>query len=135
MRTIATDHIGVLSMRSPNTMDSGRPWTRVSRPSFFRFVVLLALVLSASLSTLSLRPVAAAEGSRFFPETGKTVNGKFLDYWESHGGLSIFGYPITDAQNEVDPISGKTYLAQWFERERFELHPENAGTPYEVLLG
>ncbi len=31
--------------------------------------------------------------------------------------------------------NGKEYLTQWFERSRFELHPENAGTPYEVLLG
>jgi hypothetical protein len=24
---------------------------------------------------------------------------------------------------------------QYFERNRFEYHPENAGTPFEVLLG
>ena len=35
-------------------------------------------------------------------------------------------------RNETD---GKTYNTQWFERERMEHHPENAGTPYEVLLG
>jgi hypothetical protein len=27
------------------------------------------------------------------------------------------------------------YLAQYFERARFEAHPELAGSPYEVLLG
>jgi hypothetical protein len=26
-------------------------------------------------------------------------------------------------------------MVQYFERARFELHPENAGTQYEVLLG
>jgi hypothetical protein len=36
---------------------------------------------------------------------------------------------------ELDPETGKTFLTQWFERSRFELHPENAGTRYEVLLG
>ena len=30
---------------------------------------------------------------------------------------------------------GKTYLVQYFERNRLEYHPENKGTPYEVLLG
>ena len=29
---------------------------------------------------------------------------------------------------------GKQYQVQWFERARFELHPENAA-PYDVLLG
>jgi hypothetical protein len=27
------------------------------------------------------------------------------------------------------------YLVQYFERNRFEYHPENAGNKYEVLLG
>src|SRR5207253_4450759 len=34
-----------------------------------------------------------------------------------------------------NPTSGRSYLVQYFERSRFEYHPENAGTPYEVLLG
>jgi hypothetical protein len=29
---------------------------------------------------------------------------------------------------------GRMYLTQWFERARFEYHPENAA-PYDVLLG
>jgi hypothetical protein len=36
---------------------------------------------------------------------------------------------------EINPTDGKPYLTQHFERARFEHHPENAGTPYEVLLG
>jgi polysaccharide biosynthesis protein PslG len=35
----------------------------------------------------------------------------------------------------VNPEDGKTYVVQYFERNRFEWHPENRGTPYEVLLG
>jgi erythromycin esterase len=31
-------------------------------------------------------------------------------------------------------MDGKTYTVQYFERAVFEHHPENAGTPYEVLL-
>ena len=42
--------------------------------------------------------------------------------------------PVSEAQ--MEPSSdGKLYLTQWHERARFEYHPENAGTPYEVLLG
>jgi len=35
----------------------------------------------------------------------------------------------------VNPSDGKEYTVQYFERARFEFHPEAAGTPYEVQLG
>ena len=71
--------------------------------------------------------------SRFFVETGQSLSGKFLNYWLSHGGLSIQGYPLTGELEEVSAIDGKRYRVQYFERAIFELHPENA-TPYDVLL-
>lgn len=73
-------------------------------------------------------------GSVLFPETGKRLGGAFLDYWRKHGGLAQQGYPISDEFNEVSQIDGKQYRVQYFQRAVFELHPENAGTPYEVLL-
>ncbi len=77
----------------------------------------------------------AVTAKQFFPETNKTVPGAFLYYWNTHGGLPIYGYPISEAAQEVNPSDGKTYLVQYFERNRFEYHSENAGTPYEILLG
>jgi hypothetical protein len=70
----------------------------------------------------------------YFPETGHNLSGTFRAYWEAHGGLAVHGYPITEAAMERS-TNGKEYLVQWFERSRFELHPENAGSEYEVLLG
>ncbi len=70
---------------------------------------------------------------RYFPETGHNVAGGFLAYWEAHGGLAQFGYPLTDQVTETLE-NGQSYTVQWFERARFELHPENA-PPYDVLLG
>ncbi|WJW70109.1 hypothetical protein OZ401_004612 (plasmid) [Candidatus Chlorohelix allophototropha] len=99
------------------------------------FGILTVLVLVLSIAYSPLTSTLAAESSRFFPETGHTVSGKFLDYWNNNGGLATYGYPITDAQMETDPETGKTFLTQWFERHRLELHPENAGTKYEVLAG
>jgi len=32
-------------------------------------------------------------------------------------------------------LEGREYTVQYFERRRMELHPERAGTPYEVQLG
>lgn len=97
---------------------------------------LVALLVGLCFSSLpGVNAVQAAETSRFFPETGHTVSGKFLDYWNNHGGLTVFGYPITDVGNEVDSETGKVYQTQWFERNSFQLHPEFAGTKYEVELG
>ncbi len=36
---------------------------------------------------------------------------------------------------QKNSVDGKTYLTQYFERARFEDHPEFKGTPNEVLLG
>lgn len=73
--------------------------------------------------------------TQFFPETGHAVSGEFLFTWQQAGGLSVFGYPLTDAHMEQNPDTGEDVLVQYFERQRFELHPEYAGTPYLVLLG
>lgn len=75
----------------------------------------------------------ANPGCRYFPITGHQLCGAFLSYWERNGGLERFGYPITEAFHEEQISWGGT--VQYFERRRMELHPELAGTPYEVLLG
>lgn len=56
-------------------------------------------------------------------------------YWNNLGGLPQFGYPLSQPFTERSKDDGKTYLVQYFERQRFEYHPENKGTRYEVLLG
>lgn len=71
----------------------------------------------------------------YFKATQKTVSGRFYQYWLDQGGLASFGYPLNEAQLELNRATGVYYLTQWFERARFEFHPENLGTPYEVLLG
>ncbi len=72
-------------------------------------------------------------GSILFPETGKRVGGKFLDYWKSHGGVAQQGYPISEEFQEKSDLNGQTYLVQYFERAVFEYHPENS-PPNDVLL-
>jgi hypothetical protein len=77
-------------------------------------------------------PVAQL-GSRFFPETGQTVKGRFLEYWEQNGGLMQQGYPVSGEVHERSDIDGKTYIMQYFQRSVFEMHPENQ-KPNDVLL-
>jgi hypothetical protein len=98
--------------------------------------VLVALV-SAGL-TIAFQPQAyllalAQTGCQSFPQTGKTVCGKFLTYWHNNGGLPQQGYPISNEFVEVSDLNGQPYTVQYFERAVFELHPENQ-PPYDVLL-
>ncbi len=74
-------------------------------------------------------------GNEFFSETGHNLDGVFRAYWQAHGGLAQFGYPWTETFREVNASDGKLYTVQYFERNRFEYHPENKGTPFEVQLG
>ena len=80
-------------------------------------------------------PVAPRAGARYFAETGHNLGGVFLSYWDTHGGLFVSGYPTSEEFQERNPIDGQTYTVQYFQRARYEWHPEHAGTPYEVLLG
>ncbi|HET6312397.1 MAG TPA: glycosyl hydrolase [Chloroflexia bacterium] len=77
---------------------------------------------------------APTTGGEFFPQTGHGL-GLFNEWWSAHGGLGVFGYPISGELQERNAADGKTYTVQYFERNRLEYHPENAGTNAEVLLG
>jgi hypothetical protein len=72
-------------------------------------------------------------GSVLFRETGKRLGGKFLQYWQTHGGLAQQGYPISDEFMERSALNGIEYRVQYFERAVFEYHPENP-PPHDVLL-
>lgn len=82
---------------------------------------------------LSPTPASAQGGCQTFPETGKTVCGRFLAYWQTHGGLAQQGYPISNEFVEVSDLNGLQYQVQYFERAVFELHTENQ-PPNDVLL-
>lgn len=85
-------------------------------------------------------------GCVFFEQTGFNVCGEILGRWQASGleldgrrgtshaeSLALFGLP----QTGVYPMrlsDGREYQVQWFERARFELHPENP-PPHSVLLG
>ncbi len=93
----------------------------------------------AALAALAIAPTAGsgfaqpAAACRAFEQTNKQICGRFLAYWQDHGGLPQQGYPISNEFNEVSEVDGKTYTVQYFERAVFEWHPENK-PPYDVLL-
>lgn len=67
-------------------------------------------------------------GVRYFPETGHTLRGPFLAFWEQNGGLEVFGLPISE------PVVENGYRIQYFERARFEqrLTPDGSAQPVEL---
>ncbi len=96
------------------------------------FTFALAL-LSPNLTAPRRAAAAPLNGSSAvltFPATGHSVKtAGFVNFFQAYGGVPTFGYPLSEETWE----NGR--LVQYFERQRFELHPENAGSPYEVLLG
>ncbi len=102
---------------------------------YLKWGSLLAVTSMLTLVLVFSGNSYAQSASVYFPQTGHTLSGGFLTYWQTHGGLMQQGYPITDEYPEVNSVDGKTYTTQYFERARFEFHPEQASPQYQVLLG
>ena len=66
------------------------------------------------------------------------VDPRFKEFFNAYGGLSVFGYPLSSDLYEIDPVTRKSKLVQYFERARFELvqdAPEDPNPLYRVQLG
>ncbi len=72
--------------------------------------------------------------SHFFPETGHNLANAFLTFWQRNGGLAVYGYPISEELVEINAADGNRYTVQYFERNRFEWHPERSASN-NVQLG
>jgi hypothetical protein len=90
------------------------------------FLVILTILVMVTL------PVSAEDGlnlpREFFPEAGHWIIGEFLEYFKAHGGLAIFGYPLTE------PYYQDGILIQYFQNSRMEWHMDQDGS-YAVKLG
>jgi len=60
----------------------------------------------------SQRPPASERDSRYYPQMGHAVNGDFLSYFDQHGGVDRFGFPI------AEPLVVEGKLVQDFQRAR-----------------
>lgn len=70
----------------------------------------------------------------FFPETGHTVAHGFKSLFEAHGGVGVFGYPLSEEWSTIQP-DGRKVVYQVFERARFEWWPDRVGHGDEITLG
>lgn len=90
------------------------------RKSYFFWVIIWSIV---SL-VVSLTPTAAQqpEKTEYFSESGHWVRGEFLEKWLGVGKPSdIYGWPITERFTDSEGVE-----VQYFQRARFEYHPNNA---------
>ena len=91
-------------------------------PGRSRHIHRLLIVIALSLFVVTLWPSTlnqakaqaktggANQATRYYPETGHNLTGAFLNYYDTHGGLPIFGYPLTEPFTE----NGRT--VQYFEQ-------------------
>jgi hypothetical protein len=93
----------------------------------WRFLALIALLAGAAATA----PANAATGITYVSATGHYVRGVFRDFWDQNGGLSNFGYPLTEEY--YDPQTNRVY--QYFERARFERANAEASVVDLGLLG
>ncbi len=118
--------------------------TNQPRPAFLLGTgILLGMLIMLAWGPGGLSTLAQGQGATMqvtaqadcqtFPQTGHNVCGRFLQYWNEHGGLAQQGYPISEAFTETSALNGRPYTVQYFERAVFEMHPENQ-PPYDVLL-
>jgi len=85
----------------------------------FRFV-LIWLVIFLALTGQSV--LAQSDSDEYFPETGHNLTGEFHDFYVANPNARlVYGLPITESY--IDPQSG--FRIQYFEKVRFELHPES----------
>ncbi|GAC1544442.1 MAG: hypothetical protein NVS2B7_18750 [Herpetosiphon sp.] len=93
---------------------------------------LLGLEYTNGVSFPTQRFFPNRAGLRFFAETSHAVREPFLNYWEKHGGLQAFGFPISEVVQEVLE-DGNVHDVQYFERVRMEEHLEHPAQ--RVMLG
>lgn len=95
--------------------------------------IVLGIIISMGWRASGSLAQTQPAGCQTFPQTGHKVCGRFLTYWQQHGGLAQQGYPISEEFQETSDLNGKPYTVQYFERAVFEHHPENQ-PPNDVLL-
>ena len=97
---------------------------------FVKHIILLALFVLIIPQPGVVSAVGANE--RCFIETQQCISGRIREYWERHGGIQVFGYPLERAKTEFRTTG--TVISQLFERHRIEYTPA-AKKPFDVQLG
>ena len=90
-------------------------------------LVFLGALLSSPLSAQSNLPGCATVAPftdsarfRYFAPTQHVIGNGFLAFWNSHGGLAQFGYPIVEEFVQFGGYGEAAWTVQYFERAWFD---------------
>ncbi len=94
--------------------------------------ILGILTIIAFLTGSGHAASAQSPDAKFFPETGHWVTGDFWTFYQDASVPAlVYGYPVTEAFRDLR--TGLT--VQYFQRARFEAHPEGPdGQPVQLTL-
>ena len=85
----------------------------------------------AAFARLPAAPAPAAAVA-WFSETGHSVRDPFRGFWQQYGGLTQFGYPLSEEFTQH--LSDRDFTVQYFERSRLE-RPLGRNAGQDVTLG
>ncbi len=71
-----------------------------------------------------IKPISNTSWLTYFPQTGHTVTRNFRQFFQTYGGVTTFGYPVTEKLT----IHGQ--LVQYFSNAEFVWHPTGENTGY-----
>jgi hypothetical protein len=94
-------------------------------------LLLTAIVLPVGYAPVIRSQSGGDDNCRYFARTGHRVCDEFLEYFDTRGGLEIFGYPLSET---FEDAAHDNLWVQYFQRARMEWHPSNP-VPYQVQLG
>jgi hypothetical protein len=102
---------------TPGSIQTMKSWLILTA-----IITVLISCHSHQISSLEMDPIS------YFEETGHSVKGDFLHFYEIYGGLESLGYPLTEE------ILVDGWTVQYFEKGRLERHPENEPA-YRITVG
>lgn len=59
----------------------------------------------------------------------------FRRFYQTHGGLPVFGRPTSEQFQERNRDTGAVHWVQYFERQRLEWHPQEPDPAFQIMLG
>lgn len=78
------------------------------------------------------RFAVTTDDQRYFDQTKHLLKGAFFDFWTKNGGLTRYGYPITEEFTEKNE-QGKDTIYQYFERAKFAFDPDTKQVTISLL--
>ena len=92
------------------------------------WLLTLIILTSAACTGQTTTSEIRLDEVLYFAETGHSVCGEFLHFFETYGGVESLGYPLTEE------IIVDGWTVQYFEKGRLERHPENEPA-YRLTVG